>query len=1032
MRHKSLDNILIALMSVVALISLFVLYGGRLMSQVGADNTKDTKVASIVEQLQTVKRKRDFYQGWMDAKSGDSLSPNDEIYTHAQSSVKIHFINGPKVSLMENSLLRVKQEGRNAPSLTLERGQLTAKLEGENSKLNLEIGNKKYSFESSSANIQVQQGEKENKFMVLDGSAKFNDSKSNQDIKADQIVVVNIASGQMTVKSIPFKSLLPLHEAVIFFKDSASLNFKWKKQSDSAEGLLQLAKDAGFTEIVASNSASLLELNSELNLPGTYYWKITSDEGVTGPTRTFTLIEEMAPVVNIDKTILYQSSQRPGKVFISWAPEKNSRPAKNYLIKTESAKGLKEYKTSGYNFEWTPGDHGGHSISLKVDDINRKLAMWSDPLKIEVKEEKAVDISSDLPDFIERMTFDSAESTMLLNWNGPQNDFNYTISLIHNKKKTTLLSQTPSHLIQFTDAGLYEWEIQGESPSGVKTNTIKGKILVKKPLNMNKAPSAGTIIELDRPDQLVNFKWKELSKTAAYEFELSKDQSFNEIVQTNEVTNGSHSTVINQIGKYFWRVKIKGKNSTDYSSPVSVELRPSPPLKSPENLPDLNLKLRYQNAPGTDIINIFFNLMISNAHASGSIATTEWDLPANKHARDYIVEIYSDDDNNKDKKKLVVRLESKIPHVVWKNAVPGTFYWQVAYVDHWGRQTEFSKLSLLKTEDEVESKAESKQDDLMTIELVRPPHKEKILQERNDDYEFSWDASDQKDFQFVVATDLDFTRPLIKRKLKQNKIKIKCSQLTPGSGKYYWKILSGKYSSNLRQFRVVCPVSSPLKIPRPKVKIENIVEAKVEATANTVEAQPIKEYLAPKHYAKLSLSPHILSYQNKSTDYTAKVDGLALLSLNFNYHRPVEWKWFQFAEIDFALSRGKVFDTIIYNDFDLTLKLLRNKNSFSWGGMLGFTQKTLYVETDRTITGTAQNYPFLGITIQRETEIFSMNAEIKAGTMLEGSGVIQYKVNNKYAVGPFFSTSNSKKDTGTHSFTQIGLKLDVAFLFDNN
>jgi hypothetical protein len=134
MRHKSLDDYLLALMALAAMVSLYMLYGQRFWK---SSNDQADKVASIVEQFKTVKRKRDFYQGWVDVGQGDVLSSNDEIYTHGQSSAKIHFIDGPEINLYENSLLKIKNVKGQSPSLLLEKGNLNARLNEKASTLHL-------------------------------------------------------------------------------------------------------------------------------------------------------------------------------------------------------------------------------------------------------------------------------------------------------------------------------------------------------------------------------------------------------------------------------------------------------------------------------------------------------------------------------------------------------------------------------------------------------------------------------------------------------------------------------------------------------------------------------------------------------------------------------------------------------------------------------------------------------------------------------------------------------------------------------
>lgn len=1005
MRHKSLDDILIALMAVVAVISLVVLYGGQLVNR---QTDEKQKIASIVEQLKTVKRKRDFYQGWVDVRPGDSLAANDEIYTHAQSSARINFENGPQISLFENSLLRIKKTGDAPPSLALEKGNLNARLDEKTPKLDLEIGKKKYSFESKQANIQIEQGAHENKFLVLDGTASFGEGETKKEIKADQVIIENKETGKVVVKQIPFIPLLPRQDDVIFFNQKKTVLFNWKKQTSDSSSSFIIASDLAFQKVLLKEQTEITEFSYEFNEAGTYYWKIESADGISGPIKSFSLIKETAPTVNLDKDIIYQSADRPGKIFISWIPENNLRPAKNYLVKIVSPSGnAEEKKITGHSYEWSGASFGTHSVSVKVSDSTRPEALWSSPLSVTVKEEKAVEIKNILPEVLEKIQYDNQPAGFSLSWDGPLNDFTYTLTLIRDKKKIEIKTYSPAHLLSLKEPGQYQWSVQGESPSGVKTNTIRGLLQLKRPLKINASPAEGTVIELERPDQLVNFKWK-TTQAESYNFELSRNSEFADIVYQTDVKADNVSTVIGKTGKYFWRVKIKGKKSSEFSAPVSVELRPSPPLESPESIPDLNLKLRFQEEPSTTSFE-WFSLFISSAMASDPIAVTEWDLPANSRAKEYIVEIYADEEKN----NLVARLRSDRPHILWKNAQAGTFYWQVAYVDYWGRQTEFSRLSLLKAEIDEEAQKEA----YITIDLENPKHRETILLQAQDKFTFSWEDEKKKNYQFLIAKDLDFEEIIFKKQVKENTLIVYCEELGE-AGDYYWKIVSGKYSSRRRQFTAEC--AEP---PAPE-------EVKADDKEEIPPADPVstlKFYIAPEREFKLSLFPHKLVYENKAADYSAKVDGLALNSIMAGYRAPLRIWGFNKYDSLISLTRGKVFNTITYSDYELSFKLLRSTTFFDWGPIIGLMKKTLYIEAGRTISDSAVQNPYLGLTLQKNSEDFFITSAIKAGSVMSFGGAIQYKFKERYSAGPFIEITSLKKENATHSFSQIGVQLSYSF-----
>ncbi len=312
MRLKYFDNYLIASMSMFALFSLYMLYGVKFYSQ-NSDN--QIKVASIVEQIKTVKRKRDFYQSWVDVNPGDSLSQNDEIYTHGQSSAKINFVNGPQISLFENSLLRIKNLNKQN-SLSLEKGNLTATLTKDSPKLDVVLNGKKYSFESQNANIQIEQGTSENKFLLLDGKAKLKINEASQDIKENQVLIQNKKTGDLKIKQLPFILKTPLHNSVNYFAHDFSIAFNWKYTSLPAPLKIVIANDSTFQDIVIESTLDDDHYSHLFNKAGIYYWKLVSTDEIESPIRTFTLIEERQPQLTLDREIVYLGPKKPEKVLI--------------------------------------------------------------------------------------------------------------------------------------------------------------------------------------------------------------------------------------------------------------------------------------------------------------------------------------------------------------------------------------------------------------------------------------------------------------------------------------------------------------------------------------------------------------------------------------------------------------------------------------------------------------------------------------------------------------------------------------------
>lgn len=1006
MRLKSFDNYLITFMGMLAIASLYMLYGVKF----NGNSDNQIRVASIVEQIKTVKRKRDFYQSWVDVNPGDSLSQNDEIYTHGQSSAKINFINGPSISLFENSLLRIKGLRKDS-TLSLDKGNLTATLTKNSPKLDVLLNGKKYSFESQNANIQIEQGATENKFLLLDGKARLNINETAQEIRENQVLIQNKKTGDLKIKELPFILKTPTHNSLNYFSQKADINFVWSYSSLSAPAKIVISRNSAFQDIVYESTISEDHVTYQFDKAGIYYWKLVSIDDVEGPIRTFTLLEEKPLVLNLDKEMIYKGPKKSEAVNISWERDN----AKKYLIKidrpqNETYEQALELETTKNKYELIADRTGAYRISVKVLDQNRPQALWSEAVAIQVLEAKAINITSNTPDSLEKINYSSKPTTHLLSWNGPVSGVTYTVRLTRKKQTEGFSTENTSMPLTLKEAGEYTWEVEGLTESGIGSNIISGKILVKSPLDINQIPSEGAVIELEKPDQLVSFKWEQVQNIREYQFELASDPEFQNMIYEKGVDTNNISTALAKTGRYFWRVKVKSGDAVEYSQPVGVEIRPTPPLSRPDDLPSLKIKLKYLEDKTTMNFN-WLDFFISTAAAADPVAVAEWDIPSNSRAKEYIVEIYQDAELT----DLITRIVTQRPHVVWKNAMPGIFHWRVSYVDYWGRKTEFSKVSTLSTEmDQVALKALAlKEAASVPIEMLTPKHKEDILESEVDEFLFTWSTlPNTKSYQFLIDTELEFQNPLVNVKTNTPEIKIKCKDLKNAEGEYYWKVMTpAGNTSKRRMFHIECEPKEIELTPAEEAQINIEEENKIH------------------HFAKIGIFPHKLSYTNTSAQYSAKVDGNAINSFYALYQRPVEWKYFQIFSPSIWISRGKVFETITFTDFELNFKAGKKEKNFIWGPIIAMIKKTLYVEAGRAITAEGLSSPLLGAFIQKNIGKLSLGAELKFGGMLNYHAEVQYAFKKRVTAGLFFEGASVTKDTSKHSFTALGLNIGYIFPF---
>jgi mannose-6-phosphate isomerase-like protein (cupin superfamily) len=694
MKLKYFDNYLMITMSLVAVICIFLLYG---QNPYNPKNQSGQELAFISDQFNVVKKKRDFFQSWSDAGKGDTLSNNDEIYTHESSGAVIKFQNGNKVELSENSLLKIKSINQ-VSNLTLEKGNIIAELSENSKKLEIVISGKTYSFESSKAKIQIEPGKTNNKFVILEGSAQLKINDKQTEIKKNEVITENTSDGALIKEIIPVVLSSPINKSNFYFVQNTDISFRWTNNTTLAnneEIKLLISKERNFQNIIMEKSISNLnEIKLNFSDEGKYYFKITTDNKVDSVISEFNLIKETPPTLRVSNDYFIQN-KIPQTAHFSW----DRQNTKQFMLEISRPNhNLFAFSLEENYFDLNLTEFGNYQVRIKVFDKLRPDALWSEKTSITYQKIDKLELKTSTNLNQIKISYQLNPIKTKLFWESSVELEEYTVKII-NPKNEVLIQKTNSPSIEFemTTPGVYTWEVQGNYEN-LNSNTLAGKITFKRPVSLTTLPKKGAIIELDRPDQLVNFNWQKLiNKTNAqdnYQIEISDNEDFFKPIISKDVETNSFTTNLEKTGKYFWRVKIKNNNESDYSEPVSVEIKPSPMLQAPENVPDLKIKLKFEDVKSTfiKIIHWFFNL----AYAADTKAIAEWNLVHNPKVKTYIIEIYSDNEA----KNLITKIESNSSHIVWKEATPGIFYWKIAYKDFWERTTVFSKISKLELIDE--------------------------------------------------------------------------------------------------------------------------------------------------------------------------------------------------------------------------------------------------------------------------------------------------------------------------------------------
>ena len=116
-------------------------------------------------------------------------------------------------------------------------------------------------------------------------------------------------------------------------------------------------------------------------------------------------------------------------------------------------------------------------------------------------------------------------------------------------------------------------------------------------------------------------------------------------------------------------------------------------------------------------------------------------------------------------------------------------------------------------------------------------------------------------------------------------------------------------------------------------------------------------------------------------------------------------------------------------DMDLNLKMIRKADSFSWGPMIAFVKKTIYVESNLKIADEGFSSPIAGAFIRTKLGAVDLNAEAGFGKLLSLHADAMVKIKSHYGAGVFVDNVTFTKEENKHSFMSFGLMFNYTFDF---
>ena len=266
-------------------------------------------IGNVLYRNNIIQRKGDRDRIWSDLNNKSLLYIRDIVRAGELSNAEINLIDGTKLKIEENSMLRLDFTGKIA-QLHFERGAIRIEQGSENkNSIEINTGGKKVelqnavikldSFKKNVLDNSIENNKLKNtsinknnieqfiNLSVEKGEVKFVDEKSNKITKVEQNQKVNFSNKQkLNISDLPYLLLEPkdsINLNLVSNKNKIPVIFRWIHKSNkiydfsNTKDKLEVSTSRNFKNIfislilpsTKSENSKILKLN-----PGTYYWRV--------------------------------------------------------------------------------------------------------------------------------------------------------------------------------------------------------------------------------------------------------------------------------------------------------------------------------------------------------------------------------------------------------------------------------------------------------------------------------------------------------------------------------------------------------------------------------------------------------------------------------------------------------------------------------------------------------------------------------------------------------------------------------------
>lgn len=689
LRKIDIDYLIIGLSTLVFTSAIILLIKPNLLFKDASNRTSTEQIAFLEEINNDIRIKYSSEINWVPTSKSTGLYNEQMVFSGGESSAQIKFKQGETFNLAPHSMILISQVSENETTLDLKQGSLTGSL---SKNISLKLDDKKIiSQDNDKSEIKIVKNSKDTIVQLKTGNIQVSDKDGNVKENLDKDSELTIGAKNVTKRKLLHKITGPTNNQKIWIGKDQLITLSWEK-IDNKKDLIQISSFSDFKEFKEFSPESN-ELNININeLQCRYcFWRIVriEDQQIIYSTipESFQIVDNIAPKIispqNNSIVTIDLEEQDQTKVMLEWHPYQYTKGFELQISDNyENVKDSKIIEVAQNQLLYELGKKGYFwRIRAKREDSN--FTPWSQISSFRVgnfDEVRTVKLKS--PDNQHSFTAIDLPYEVNLNWEKIKLEGQYQVQVSNDKlfeenKFKSFLTNETSLKIKLKNPGIYYWKVRfiGSDKSYFPTSQVHS-IEIKKykklpPIKIELEELNFEVQNTSKKKNLLEFlldliiskayaqeksfdiSWQEVPQVKAYQVELSKDESFSQVVLRKTTKNANFSISNISPGKYFWRV-----SAIDQNDVVGTPSKSIPLTISFKNIKTLIKEV----------------IKVTKANGNGiSIQTLKWS--ASKYCASYNVKLLR---NNE---KLIK--EANLKTSVWKDEFPVNtkLKWNVSCLD---------------------------------------------------------------------------------------------------------------------------------------------------------------------------------------------------------------------------------------------------------------------------------------------------------------------------------------------------------------